>query len=228
MTDTTINSSIITYPLFDCHFHIIDDSFPLVSNQGYLPPTFSVRDYVDASKQFRVTKVNGGVVVSGSFQLYDQTYLIDALQKLNNSSMGEFVGVTQILSTTTDETIYNLHSKGVRAIRFNVNRGVSLPTSEIEILANRVHSLVGWHSEFYTDMVLLESDTDFKEMLLRLPRIVIDHMGMSRTGFPQLLSLYSSSDRVFVKATGFGRLIGYETENDLKVRINLSTKYCIP
>ena len=214
-----------TCPFFDSHFHIIDDSFPLVANQGYLPPTFSVRDYVDATTKFTKTKLSGGAIVSGSFQLYDQSYLVDALEKLNNDSVGIFVGVTQILSTTTDETILSLHSKGVRAIRFNVTRGVSLPVSEIEVLANRVYSLVGWHSEFYIDAALLESDLEFKEMLLRLPRAVIDHIGLSKIGFPQLLFLYSSSENLFVKATGFGRLLGYETDEEIKVKNDIF-KFC--
>ena len=33
------------YPLFDSHFHIIDQRFPLIANQGYLPETFQVEDY---------------------------------------------------------------------------------------------------------------------------------------------------------------------------------------
>ena len=209
------------YSFFDSHFHIIDDSFPLVPNQGYLPPTFSARNYVDTASNFTKTELVGGAIVSGSFQLYDQSYLVDALEKLNNSSMGIFVGVTQILSTTTDETILSLHSKGVRAIRFNVTRGVSLPLSEIEILANRVYSLAGWHAEFYIDAALLEADFEFKEMLLRLPRAVIDHIGLSKVGFPQLIFLYSSSENLFVKATGFGRLLGYETDEELKVEISI-------
>ena len=60
--------------IFDAHFHIIDPRFPLVPNQGYLPEPFTVDDY-----RSRVS-VDGGAVVSASFQAYDQTYLVDALR----------------------------------------------------------------------------------------------------------------------------------------------------
>jgi predicted TIM-barrel fold metal-dependent hydrolase len=33
------------YPLFDCHFHIIDRRFPLTPNQGYLPQDQTCADY---------------------------------------------------------------------------------------------------------------------------------------------------------------------------------------
>ena len=32
--------------IFDSHFHIIDPSFPLVPNEGYLPPPFTVDAYL--------------------------------------------------------------------------------------------------------------------------------------------------------------------------------------
>ena len=72
--------------VFDTHLHIVDPRFPLVPNQGYLPDPFTVDDY-----RARFTAA-GGAVVSGSFQAYDQTYLIDALQRLGPT----FVGVAQV------------------------------------------------------------------------------------------------------------------------------------
>ena len=32
-------------PVFDTHFHIIDPRFPVMENQGFLPPVFTVDDY---------------------------------------------------------------------------------------------------------------------------------------------------------------------------------------
>ncbi|MHA7292125.1 hypothetical protein ACX80V_21180 [Arthrobacter sp. MDT3-24] len=59
----------MTRRIFDSHFHIIDSRFPLVRNNGYLPPEFTVSDYLRAVSDLGVT---GGVVVSGSFQAFDQ------------------------------------------------------------------------------------------------------------------------------------------------------------
>ncbi len=33
-------------PLFDAHFHIIEEDFPLIPNNGYLPPFYSLIDYL--------------------------------------------------------------------------------------------------------------------------------------------------------------------------------------
>ena len=79
-------------PIFDAHCHIIDSAYPLIANNGYVPEFFSADDYLT-----RVTPLGvvGGAVVSGSFQGYDQSYLIAALKRLGP----EFVGGILIGST---------------------------------------------------------------------------------------------------------------------------------
>ncbi len=42
--------------LFDAHFHIINPKFPLVENNGYLPPDFTVENI---KKQLRILKLLG-------------------------------------------------------------------------------------------------------------------------------------------------------------------------
>src|SRR5260370_33072397 len=59
--------------------HIIDHRFPIVANQGYVPPEFRLADYLAETKPLGVA---GGSIVSGSFQADDQTYLMDVLPKL--------------------------------------------------------------------------------------------------------------------------------------------------
>ncbi|WP_309446326.1 hypothetical protein [Peribacillus butanolivorans] len=54
----------------------------------------------------------GGTVDSGSFQGYDQSYLINALQTLGEN----FVGVTQVPYNTSDDEIIKLNELGVKAI----------------------------------------------------------------------------------------------------------------
>ena len=60
--------------IFDSHCHIIDHRFPIVANQGYTPPNFTLDDYLKETKPLGVV---AGAVVSGSFQANDQTYLMD-------------------------------------------------------------------------------------------------------------------------------------------------------
>jgi predicted TIM-barrel fold metal-dependent hydrolase len=191
---------------FDCHFHIIDKNFPVVPNQGFMPDAFTCEDYLA-----RLTAVDlcGGAVVSGSFQAFDQSYLFHALKVLGPS----FVGVTQVPQSVSDQELQALNSAGVRAVRFNVKRGGSEEIHHLETMARRVHELVGWHTELYVDSTELAG---FFETLVSLPAVSIDHLGLSRAGFPTLLKLAEKGVRV--KATGFGR-------TDFDVRSALTDLY---
>ena len=180
--------------VFDGHLHIIDPRFPLVPNRGYLPEPFTVEDYLYRTSTLDLV---GGAVVSGSFQGFDQSYLLDALERLGPS----FVGVTQLPARVTDEEVLRLREAGVRAVRFNLYRGGSEALDDLESLAFRVHELAGWHAELYVDSKDLP---ELEERLAALPRVTIDHLGMTRDGYPALLRLVEKG--VKVKATGFGRI----------------------
>lgn len=180
--------------LFDAHLHIIDPSFPVVPNQGYLPDPFTVDDYLAMARPLGVT---AGAVVSGSFQAFDQRYLLQALERLGPA----FAGVTQLPSSVPDGQITRLDERGVKAVRFNVKRGGSESVKHLESFAKRIHDLAGWHVELYIDSRGLK---ELQKALLLLPAVSIDHLGLSREGFPTLLRLAEKGVRV--KATGFGRV----------------------
>ncbi|MEE4219366.1 MAG: amidohydrolase family protein [Xanthomonadales bacterium] len=185
---------ISDFKVFDAHFHIIDPRFPLVPNKGYVPERYLARDYLERTEDYNL---QGGAVVSGSFQAFDQDYLVNALARLGAG----FVGVTQLPHTFSDEEIVELDLAGVRAIRFNMKRGGSEDVKHLETMARRVHELAGWHVEFYVDSLEL---AELKPLLCSLPAIVIDHLGLSKEGFPTLLELVGCGARV--KASGFGRV----------------------
>src|SRR5690606_37210391 len=125
--------------MFDAHLHIIDPAHPLVENQGYLPEPFTVDDYRARTAHLPIA---GGAVVSGSFQGFDQGYLVAALEALGPT----FVGVTQVPTDVSDAEIERLDAAGVRAVRFNVRRGGAAALDDLEALAHRVHDLAGWHA----------------------------------------------------------------------------------
>lgn len=180
--------------LFDAHLHIIDERFPLIENDGYLPPAFTVDDY---RQRVLSLGVAGGAIVSGSFQGFDQSYLRDALTRLGP----RFVGVTQVPATITDDEIADLDAAGVRAVRFNLHRGGSAGLTELDRLARRVHDVAGWHAELYVDARNLP---ELAATVAALPAVSIDHLGLHRHGLGHLLRLVDQGVRV--KATGFGRL----------------------
>lgn len=180
--------------IFDSHLHIIDRRFPLVANQGYLPDEFTSRDYQARADQLGIV---GGTVVSGSFQAFDQTYLLAALETLGPT----FVGVTQLPATASESEIRALDRAGVRAVRFNLKRGGSAGLADLRPFAQRVFEIARWHVELYVDGRDLP---DLFEVLVALPAVVIDHLGLSRAGLPILLRL--AEQGAHVKASGFGRL----------------------
>lgn len=182
------------FKLFDSHFHIIDKKFPLIENQGYLPDSFSTTDYRNRTRDYTVI---GGAIVSGSFQGFDQTYLLAALRKLGPN----FVGVTQLPATVSDAELIRLNRAGVRGVRFNLKRGGSEKVGNLDRFSRHVYDLVGWHTELYVDSKDLP---DLHNILIQLPRVSIDHLGLSQAGLPNLLSLVEKG--VFIKATGFGRV----------------------
>lgn len=182
-------------PIYDAHLHIIDPRYPLIPNNGYVPPTFTVDDYRERVAALHLN-VTGGAVVSGSFQGFDQQYLLAALNALGPG----FAGVTQIPANTTDEEIIALHHAGVRAVRFNIQRGGSESIQYLEQLGKRVYDLVKWHVELYVDSRQLPG---ISTTLHKLPKIVIDHLGLSKAGFKHLLPLVEKG--AIVKATGFSR-----------------------
>ena len=188
------NRDLSAVKIFDGHMHIIDNRFPLVENNGFLPDEFTTEQYLASTKTFDLI---GGAVVSGSFQAFDQTYLLDALKKLGPS----FVGVTQLPATVTDQEVIKLNDAGVRAVRFNVKRGGSEELKHLEEMAKRVYELASWHVELYIDSSALEP---LEGQLLSLPAVSIDHLGLSGQGLGTLLRLAEKG--IKVKATGFGRV----------------------
>ena len=186
-------SDIKKMKLFDAHFHIIDSRFPLVPNNGFLPDEFTCADYLERMKGYTLL---GGVIVSGSFQSFDQSYLTEALTRLGPA----FVGVTQLPENVSNEELLRLNSLGVRAVRFNLHRGGSEDVHCLERMAKRVHEIVGWHVELYADAKELAG---LRGLIASLPSVSIDHLGLSAEGFPTLVRL--AEHGVKIKATGFGR-----------------------
>ena len=179
---------------FDSHFHIIDPHFPLTENNGYLPPSFNVEDYQAATSEHEII---GGAIVSGSFQAFDQEYLIHALHTLGPN----FYGVANIPHTISHHELNRLNQSNIVAVRFNVKRGGSEKVKHIEKLANYLYDEFNWHTELYIDSKDLK---DLKPVLANIPKFSIDHLGLSKEGLKDLY--YWISKGVKIKATGFGRV----------------------
>ena len=190
--------------IFDSHFHIIDHRYPLQPNHGFIPNEFLVENYQHA---MRDQNVIGGVVVSGSFQDIDYSYVQPALNKLGP----KFVATIQIHTDIQEETIAKLNALGVRGIRFNLVRGNHVSTNEIRDLADKVYAIAEWHCEFYVDSAHLHN---LFSTLSKLPAVSIDHLGLSQTGFDDIIRLAELGIRI--KASGFGR-VNFDVSTALQI-----------
>ncbi len=180
--------------VFDAHFHIIDYRYKLLPNNGYTPPEFTVDQYRSSTEEL---DIRGGTIVSGSFQAFDQQYLLDALDTLGSS----YYGVANIPHTISDQKIAALYESNIVAVRFNLKRGGSETLEHLDYLSNKLYEEFGWHTELYVDSSNLP---DLRKALSKLKDFSIDHLGLSKAGQKELLHWVDKGARV--KATGFGRL----------------------
>ncbi|MBB5914168.1 putative TIM-barrel fold metal-dependent hydrolase [Nocardia transvalensis] len=179
--------------MFDAHVHLIDPRYPLTENEGYLPEPFTIADYRKRMSRF---DVDGGAVVSASFQRTDTGFMRAALAELGPN----WAGVVNPNPDASDEEIADLDRAGVRALRFNLKRAAGdIVTLTMEAL--RAHDIAGWHVELYIDGSMLGS---LEPVISKLPVLSIDHLGMSDDCLPYLLNLVDRGARV--KASGFGRV----------------------
>ena len=82
--------------IFDAHFHIIDPTFPLTENQEFLPEAFTAKDYAVWMKKLGIF---GGALASGSFQVFDTSYLEAALKKIYQENPDGLLFRTDLPST---------------------------------------------------------------------------------------------------------------------------------
>ncbi|WP_234859100.1 amidohydrolase family protein [Aquimarina aquimarini] len=180
--------------IFDSHFHIINPKYPLFENNGYLPPEFTIKKYHEQTQNLEIA---GGAIVSGSFQKFDQEYLIDSLNQLGDN----YYGVANIPLEMKQKDVDRLNKSNIVAVRFNLKRGGSESIDNLVKLSNRLFDNYNWHTELYVD------SKDLKELnpiLKEIPQFSIDHLGLSKSGIKELY--YWAEKGIKIKATGFGRI----------------------
>ena len=180
--------------IFDSHFHIINPEYPLFENNGYLPPNFTIENYEERTQDF---EIYGGAIVSGSFQKFDQEYLLDSLNKLGRT----YFGVANIPIAIEKSELERLNKSNIVAVRFNLKRGGSAGIENLVELSNRLFHKYNWHTELYVDSKDLK---ELNSILSKIPKFSIDHLGLTKEG---ILDLYHWAEKgVKIKATGFGRI----------------------
>ena len=153
-----------------------------------------IENYREKVKGFGII---GGAIVSGSFQKFDQEYLLDSLKKIGKN----FFGVANIPIGMKNSELEKLNESNIRAVRFNLKRGGSESLGNMVELSNKLYESYGWHTELYVDSKDLK---ELKTTLEQIPKFSIDHLGLSQDGLKDLY--YWAEKGVKIKATGFGRV----------------------
>ena len=161
-------ASIIPANACDCHHHIYDPvRFPYVPEDIRNQPPATVDAYRLLQRRLGLTR---NVIVTPSAYGIDNRCTLDALQQMGPNSRA----IVVIDGKISDTELQEMHSLGVRGIRFNIATGGSNDRDMILSLSERINEF-GWHVQLWmsaNDTVMLES------FLVQLPSpIVFDHRG---------------------------------------------------
>ncbi|MEJ2592326.1 MAG: amidohydrolase family protein, partial [Candidatus Thiodiazotropha sp.] len=155
----------------DAHCHVFGPGaeFPFAPERKYTPcdagkaQLFALRDHLGFARN---------VIVQATCHGSDNRALADACL----AAEGRARGVASVKRDITDEALHEMHTAGVRGVRFNfVKRLVDVtPKDELEEIAARISAL-GWHVVIYFEAADLPELFDFFSGLPTT--VVVDHMG---------------------------------------------------
>lgn len=191
----------------DAHCHVFGpgNQFTYAPERKYTPcdasaaQLFALRDFLGFQRN---------VVVQATCHGADNRAMVDALKRANGAARG----VATVRAEVTDEQLRELHSVGVRGVRFNfVKRLVDVtPTDVLASIAARIAPL-GWHVVVYFEAADLAGLAPF---LISLPtQVIVDHMARPDVSrpvdgpeFSAFLRLMGSNPNIWSKVSGAERL----------------------
>lgn len=125
---------------WDCHTHVFD-ARAVLPGSHYRPP---VRDLASLEEEARRIGVGHCVLVQPSVYGTDNTLILDVLR----ASGGRHRGVAVIDSTVSGAELAEMHSCGVRGVRFNLVSPAGNDSAALEALAPQLRDL-GWHVQWH-------------------------------------------------------------------------------
>ncbi|CAN1560915.1 COG3618 Predicted metal-dependent hydrolase of the TIM-barrel fold [Rhabdaerophilaceae bacterium] len=196
-------------PYIDTHAHVFLRSLRMVENRRYTPGYDApLARYMQVLEDHRV---GCGVLVQPSFLGYDNSYMLDCLDRYPSALRG----VAVVSADISDEELVDMDQRGVVGIRFNtIGRDIDeIGQPEQQSLINRVAKL-GWHVEIQAHGANL--DAVFRHLDRFDGHIVIDHFGLPSPrlgvrdpGFRRLLR-EGENGRTFVKISAGYRCFGLD------------------
>ena len=188
----------------DTHMHICGPAatFDYSEDRIYTPPDALLPDYLRLCETLGIERI---VFVQPSIYGTDNSAMLSAMRECPLANRG----IAVVTSDVTDEELDELHSAGVRGLRFNLvdvaDKKTELPLEPLHEMARRIKRL-GWHLEL---LVHVDDYPRLDEMLGDLEvDIVVGHLGYFRPhrtvddeGFRALLRLMQDG-RCWTKLTG--------------------------
>jgi predicted TIM-barrel fold metal-dependent hydrolase len=188
----------------DCHTHIFGDpkQFPYTPGRVYTPETASISEGRFCHRDLHTDRV---VIVQPSVYGADNSCTLDAIKQLGPEARG----IAVIDDKTSEADLDELHQKGIRGIRINLETAgqadPSLARRRFKGAADRLKTRRNWHMEIYTRLSVIEA---IKEDVVASPvPVSFDHfggaqgaLGVHQPGFDVLLSLVHSG-KAYVKVS---------------------------
>jgi predicted TIM-barrel fold metal-dependent hydrolase len=126
----------------DCHTHVFVDGYPLSPERGYDPPQSTLDDMLAMHGMLGIERV---VFTQPSVYGTDNSAILDAAAHIPDRARA----VVAVRGDVSDAELAELHRRGARGIRLNLDNvgGMPVELDEVPGLAKRVAGL-GWHVEF--------------------------------------------------------------------------------
>mgnify|MGYP000019278134 CR=1 FL=1 len=151
----------------DCHVHVYEQGYPLVSTATFKPPHAPASEYLKVQNQLGFGRV---IVVQPTGYGLDNRCTLDAIAQLGSGARG----IAVIRPETSEEELHRLHHAGIRGVRYMMLPGGVLPWDGLEETAAKIASF-GWNINLQLDGSTLQM---YEKRLLKLPcHLVIDHIG---------------------------------------------------
>ena len=183
----------------DCHHHIYDARYPFAEGAALRPGDALIADYRALQKRIGTTR---NVIVQPSSYGTDNRLLLESIAQFGAKARGVAVVDTEV----THAQLRELHSAGVRGIRFNLAPPGAATLAMVKPLAARIAPM-GWHVQVNAPAAfLLEARAIWAD--LPVP-VVFDHLARvpqpNATQHPAFLMVRGllQQGRAYVKLSGF-------------------------
>lgn len=126
----------------DCHTHVFVDGYPLIPNRGYNPPESNLDQMLAMHAKLGIDRV---VLTQPSVYGTDNSAILDAAAAIPDRARV----VVAVDGQITDPELAELHARGARGIRLNLDNvgGMPVELDQVPSLAKRIAAM-DWHVEF--------------------------------------------------------------------------------